>query len=88
MSEVTKVRCKMRVMSKQDFASYDPKSPGKSSTVVKLSPVHGPENKSWSQATPSGEISLSITNQDAIDAFKLGDHYYVDFTPAPHVDPT
>ena len=82
------VRCKMRVTSKQDFANYDPTKPGKSQTIVKMSPVSDAANKTWSQATPSGEISLSITNQDAIDAFKLGEHYYVDFTPAPHVDPT
>ncbi len=37
---------------------------------VSLFPVcRGDENKSWSQATPSGEIKMSILNQPALDWF-------------------
>lgn len=52
--------------------------------TVKLAPVYNnaPENKSWSEATPCGEIKLSITNPAAVDAFSLGKNYYIDFTPA------
>ena len=41
------------------------------------------ENKAFSDATPSGQISISITNdKPALDAFEIGKSYYVDFTPA------
>lgn len=38
-----------------------------------------PVNKSWAQATPSGEVRLFVTNPDAIDQFVPGKYYYVDF---------
>jgi hypothetical protein len=40
------------------------------------------ENKAFWNATPSGNISLSITNPEAINQFEAGKEYYVDFTPA------
>jgi hypothetical protein len=60
---------------------------------VSLFPVcRGEENKSWSQATPGGEIKMSILNQPALDWFKqiLEDarngkgkpEVFVDFTSA------
>lgn len=42
----------------------------------------GEVNKSWSKYTPSGSLSISITNPAAIDAFEKGKAYYLDFTPA------
>lgn len=51
---------------------------------VKLAPVYETGdgvNKSWSLATPSGQISLGITNPEAIKGFDLGKFYFVDFTP-------
>lgn len=54
---------------------------------VKLGAVYGspdrPDNASWSKATPSGSIELSITNPDAYEQFKVGAEFFVDFTPAP-----
>ena len=52
--------------------------------VIKLVPVMGgsEENKSFWQYTPAGEITLNITNERAIELFKLGEEYYVDFTSA------
>ena len=54
---------------------------------IKLAPVYGSfgdgkDNESWSKYTPSGEISMMITNPGAIEKFDLGKSYYVDFTPA------
>lgn len=49
---------------------------------VLMRPVYSDseENKSFSEATPSGSISLSITNKDAWGFFVDGKEYYVDFT--------
>lgn len=38
-------------------------------------------NKSWSKWTPSGHLSITITNPDAIDQFEIGKAYYLDFAP-------
>lgn len=41
------------------------------------------ENKAFSDATPSGSVSISIVNdKPALQAFEQGKSYYLDFTPA------
>lgn len=54
------------------------------SEELKMSAVCGKtaEDNSYSQATPSGELSLSITNKALHGKFKPGQKFYVDFTPA------
>lgn len=54
-----------------------------STTEVVLNPVYGTgvENKSWSQATPGGEIKLLITNPTAIERLKIGQTFILDFRP-------
>jgi hypothetical protein len=51
---------------------------------IKLSPVSGgsEENKQFWQYTPSGEITLNVSNPAALEKFEVGKEYYVDFTPA------
>ncbi len=58
---------------------------GEGHQVVNLSPVteHGAdENAGWSKWTPSGQISMHITNPAAFEQFEQEKEYYVDFTPA------
>ena len=55
-------------------------------TVI-LAPVYAPndpqsENGQFWEATPSGEIKLSINNPGGAEVFEIGREYYVDFTPA------
>lgn len=40
----------------------------------------GVENALWSQATPAGQITLSILNEAATDQFIPGEEYLVTFT--------
>lgn len=42
----------------------------------------GSGNESWSKATPAGQIQMTISNPDALQAFEEGKEYFVDFTPA------
>ena len=44
--------------------------------------TRGEDNKKWASATPTGTIVMGISNELALTAFKPGDEYYVDFTPA------
>ena len=52
---------------------------------VKLSAVtqDSEENKQFWHYTPSGRVDLQTTNHEAADQFKVGMHFYVDFSPAP-----
>lgn len=43
---------------------------------------NGEANKDWSRWTPSGSITMSITNPSAVEKFEVGKEYFVDFTPA------
>jgi hypothetical protein len=75
------IRAKFWVISIK-YISYPSAHPAnKACAEVKLAPAYGEENKPWSEATPQGEISMMITNDDAIAAFELGKPYFVDFTP-------
>ena len=40
-----------------------------------------PEDQRFCSATPSGTASFLINNPKAIEQFKVGFSYYVDFTP-------
>jgi len=53
-------------------------------TEVFLSPVYGdnPENKQFWDATPSGDMRMTIKNDAAAKLFVVNKEYYIDFTPA------
>lgn len=55
------------------------------SRTVKMRAVmagDGKGNESWSQATPSGELTMVVTNPAAYSQFEVGKPYFLDFTPA------
>ena len=56
------------------------------SQTVKFTAAIDDANKNWSQYTPWGEITMGITNPDALKQFKVGEHYYLDFSPAPAIE--
>ena len=80
------VRAKMRVVElKQSF--WNGGGPdGVDGVTIKLQPVYDGDpaspNYSWSKATPSGEVTMQITNPAAYEQFKPGRCYFVDFSPA------
>ena len=51
------------------------------SDFVEFTPVYSADkdsvNYSWSQATPSGQLQLSITNKDAMYKFIPGKEYFI-----------
>lgn len=42
-----------------------------------------PEDKPFWDATPLGEISIGIANEQALKLFEPGKQYFVDFSPVP-----
>jgi hypothetical protein len=80
------VRAKFVVTEKTDTHSASPHGAANAEhhyQQVRLTAVYGDDNKSWSKWTPSGSIQLQISNPEAYDQLKLGQAYFVDFTPAP-----
>ena len=56
---------------------------GEAGTAVMLNPVYGNEgeNKAFWQATPQGQIDITITNPATAILFKPGQEFHVNFTP-------
>lgn len=69
---------------KQTDGSY--KSEPGTMTTLKLSPVYSSdpnhENKKFWDASPGGQLTLNCVNPAAVEQFKIGKEYYLDFTPA------
>lgn len=41
------------------------------------------EDNTYSKATPTAELTMTVTNPDLIGKFRAGQSFYVDFTPIP-----
>ena len=76
------VRAKFYVQSITTSKAWN--GPGMMGTVH-LQPVSSgsEENKKFYEATPGGKIEIGTINEEALKQFKIGDEFYVDFTPAP-----
>jgi hypothetical protein len=42
-----------------------------------------PEDQRYAKATPSGSLEMLVDNPSALEQFKLGEFYYLDFAPVP-----
>lgn len=76
------VRAKFKVQSITTSANWQKDKPHLG--TVTLTPVTSgsPENASFYEATPGGKIEIGTINAAALEKFKIGGEYYVDFTPA------
>ena len=43
------------------------------------------EDNTYARFSPGANLSINIANPDLFGKFKVGDKFYVDFTPAPPV---
>lgn len=57
-------------------------SSGKTFKFTAVSADGIPENERYHKYTPSGTIELWVDNPPAVEQWKLGEQYYIDFTPA------
>lgn len=53
---------------------------------VTMIPVSDDANKTWSKWTPGGEFRMQINNPEALNQFKIGQAYFVDFVEAPQTE--
>lgn len=77
------VRAKMRCSSIEvtDFGA--PEKSTKVRFLCEYDPNKSPEDIGFTKATPSGNAEYVIDNPAALEQFKVGAYYYVDFTPVP-----
>jgi hypothetical protein len=72
------VRAKFKCTSRQLSVEGEPYS-----AQIRLDAVtEGKGNESWSQWTPSGTLTMNVTNPDAVTQFQVGEEYFIDITPA------
>ena len=74
MSVVAKMKCKQ--VSLHEFGA---------NVLLEAVVDDSPENKTWSQHTPSGRLELQITNPAATSHFAPGEVYFVTIAKAAEV---
>jgi len=72
---IAKFRCIEAKQTVSTGAWGDPKP--KDQVSVVFNAVMGPENVQWSKWTPSGNLSMNITNPDLLNHFVVGKDYYL-----------
>ncbi len=74
-----KTRCKFRV---QKVAQCE--WPGEVVTLAaQYDPNKNPEDVSFAESTPSGQMTFFVTNPAVVGTFKSGQEYYIDLIPIP-----
>lgn len=72
------VTAKFKVSQVNDYGNY---------RQVHLAPVYSSDktspNYSWSSATPSGKLEMTITNPGAYEQFSVGKTYLMTFEQVP-----
>ena len=77
------IRAKFGCWGVKQYSDQDGKVVGESVTFGAVtSSDPNDENHVWSQATPSGDLAMYISNPGAFGVFVQGQEYYLDFTPA------
>lgn len=78
-----KTRCKFYV-SKISHTGWQGMQPGPGQETVEMQAAYGglsPEDQSFAESTPSGSLSITVTNPAVVGIFKLGQPCYIDITP-------
>lgn len=73
------VRALMKLTSEKSHAGWE----AKELTFTAEYDTTIPEESRFWEATPTGSITMTVTSKAALEQFKLGEKYYVDFSPAP-----
>ncbi len=72
------VRAMMRVTGRNELRQHGSEGSDPTTVIVTLQPIYDDGvNSSWSKYTPSGELTLSITNAAAFGQIKLGSTFSV-----------
>jgi hypothetical protein len=81
------VRAKMKLTSISETSYGAPEPERKLRFDCVYDSAKNPEDVGFTKATPTGSAEFRIDNPDALAQFKVGEYYYVDFSPVPPVAP-
>lgn len=82
---ISSVRAKFFVSDVNVYSINPPQRQITLKPVYSTDPAH--ENKTFWDATPSGELKMTINNAVAAEFFQPGTEYYIDFSEAPPTPP-
>lgn len=80
------MRAKMQVSMVKKNVDHNGKISGEELTMhpvcgkAPFGPQGESEDNTFARYTPSGQMSLTVTNPDLMDKFRPGQKFYVDFT--------
>lgn len=72
--------CKFKITSVTRFEGAQEQI---TASAVCFNPFDHPENKSFSQYTPSGDLKFTVSNPELFDNFKPGAFVYLTLSEAP-----
>ena len=63
----------------------DPDDHSKGADLTFSACIDGEDNKSWSEATPAGQVTMMVTNPAALEHFEANvfKDFYLTFSPVP-----
>lgn len=64
-----------------DYEPYDPPKHGQNVRLAASYDTKNPEDVSFAEATPSGELKIYVSNPVVVGTFKPGKNYYLDLIP-------
>ena len=81
-----KIRAKFAVTSiHEQYCGLDKDKKTSTIHTVELQPIYSSdstgENKAFWDATPTGKLTMTLTNKTAIEHFTTGKEFYLDFIP-------
>lgn len=82
---LSSVRAKFFVSDVNVYSINPPQRQITLKPVYSTNPEH--ENKQFWDATPNGELKMTVNNSAAAEFFKPGTEYYIDFSEAPPTPP-
>ena len=86
---MTQTRCKFQVseVARVNWGRVGQEKDAPFIERIKLTAVYddglSKENASFASATPSGDLSFTVSNPRVIGTFEPGDYYYLDLIPVP-----
>ena len=73
------VRAKLKLCEIKSFANFEAKE-----LVFRCQYDESlPEDRRFAKYTPTGEFTMQVDNPAVLEKLKLGEDYYIDFSPVP-----
>lgn len=76
------MRAMFQCSNLEEFKNQDGEIVQETISMTAVIADDNPEHNQFSEATPSGELVMMVSNPEAFGFFECGKDYYLDFSPA------